>query len=548
MKERLQQIVSVVGSIENVTIIEPFTIDNTTVKGSLEVTVGDRKENFTVFIERPYPAQFHNMETIRFLNKDLIIYDHVNADGSICIHTSHHPSLMEKLHIDIASLKAWMQKYLIDQSADSHYEHVITPMVAVSGIRQVMLFTDLNHVFKPGDHGTINYSLLAEGKVKGIRTATYILQSIKVKGEDVECKWNKGYKALHPHQGMFVFLEGPPVKNKRFMVEDWDDLNGVLPQDFVDLLAATERSLRQQNYLKISVLLGYPISDNEIHWQLINVEKGNFPVFVDKIAGARTIHITRLKKQQILWGDTKNCSYEYFFGRGLLDSKLTDSKILIIGIGAIGSMVAQTLCRGGCKKIDLVDYDAKEPGNVCRSEYQFSTGVNDKVDELRVQLNDISPFIETAGNVMITDGVKFLWEDLDGQKFFREYFNGYDLVIDCTADNDLAHLIDRLELDANVVNLSITNHAQELICAVNPNLYMSLVHVLKLLNKEVEEDLYNPTGCWNPTFRAGYNDISVLVQYAIKQINLTLMSAKPLRSFYLSASEGNDFQIKSITF
>ena len=42
---------------------------------------------------------------------------------------------------------------------------------------------------------------------------------------------------------------------------------------------------------------------------------------------------------------------------------MMDRKILIIGVGAIGSMVAKTLAKGGCRHIDIVDYDVKEPSS-----------------------------------------------------------------------------------------------------------------------------------------------------------------------------------------
>lgn len=51
--------------------------------------------------------------------------------------------------------------------------------------------------------------------------------------------------------------------------------------------------------------------------------------------------------RKISWAISRDASYEYFFGRGAFVEKITNSKVLIIGIGAIGSMVAKTLTRGG---------------------------------------------------------------------------------------------------------------------------------------------------------------------------------------------------------
>lgn len=547
MQDRLQQIVAVIESIDNVIITVPFIEDQGSIKGTVKINVGDRSESFETIIGQQYPFQFHNVETIKFLNRDLIINNHVNGDGSICVHTLHSPNLGQKLLLDFASLKEWMRRYLINNQTDVHYEHVVVPVQKALGVNQIMLFTDLDCKLRKGDFGEISFSHLDEGTLRDEPIATNILQSITIGKQEFKCSWSAGYKALDQYQGIYVILDKPPVINGRFMVDDWDDLNGVLPQNFVDFLESTESALQKKNYGKITILLGYTIQNDLLHWQLISIEKSGFPVFIEKVYGARRLHVARLKKQPILWGETRNCSYAYFFGRGAFCERLTKSKILIIGLGAVGSMVAQTLCRSGCLRVDLIDYDAKEPENVCRSEYQFLTGVNDKVNELRRQLQDISPFIETSGNSMITDGAKIFWSDPNAKQVFQEYFNGYEIIFDCSADNDLAYLINQFELQSEVINLSITNHAKELVCAVNPNLYPVLMHIFSILQKENDQDLYNPTGCWSPTFKAGYNDIAVLVQHALKQINRRYTQQQAQRSFYLSASIEGDFDIKATT-
>ena len=54
--------------------------------------------------------------------------------------------------------------------------------------------------------------------------------------------------------------------------------------------------------------------------------------------------------------------------------------------------------------------------------------------------------------------------------------------------------------------------------------------------------MYNPTGCWSPTFKASYNDINVLVQFAIKHINIRKKNGQELRNFILDTKE-DDFGI-----
>lgn len=548
MMERLTQISDLVSGFEHVTITVPFDENNEIIKGTVAITAEDRTEIFEVVIFSQYPQKFHDSETINFINKGLIECNHVNWDGSICIHTLHSPDLQQKLILDFGALKAWMSKYLINQEVDSHYEHIVVPHFAVNGIRSVMLFTELEHSFKNGDFGEIEFSKLQDGKVNDVTTSTYILQSVQCGEKDIRCKWSEMYRAMEKFKGIYLFMDKPPVKNRRFALENWEELTGYFSYQFLNYLESTERSLSTIDYRKLTFLLGYPIDNgSEIHWEMIAIDKNKYPNYKERVKGTRYF-AWKLKDQPILWGETKNSGYAYFFGRGKLSDKLTKKKILILGLGALGSMVATTLCRGGCTNFTLFDYDAKEPGNVCRSEYHFFSGINNKVEELQKHLVAISPFVNVAGNSIFTDGIKLLLSNPDWKPKFEIYFDSFDLIIDCTTDNDLALLLNQLNTEKEFINLSITNHARELVCVTNPNLYSTMMHIFSTLQKEDDTDLYNPTGCWDPTFKAGYNDIAVLLQFAIKQINICYKNDQPIRSFYLSSQEENNFNIKITPF
>jgi len=118
----------------------------------------------------------------------------------------------------------------------------------------------------------------------------------------------------------------------------------------------------QQKY--IPIFIGYNTKNQNIHWQVAMIDlKDQF--------FKNTQGIYELCDKKINWVISKNSSYHYFFGRGAFHPNLTDKKVLIIGLGAIGSQVAKTLVRGGCKNITIADYDVKEPENICRSEYNF---------------------------------------------------------------------------------------------------------------------------------------------------------------------------------
>jgi hypothetical protein len=47
------------------------------------------------------------------------------------------------------------------------------------------------------------------------------------------------------------------------------------------------------------------------------------------------------------------------------------------------------------------------------------------------------------------------------------------------------------------------------------------------------EDIYNPTGCWNPTFKASYTDIACMVQLAMKHIVKMLSGDEEKKNFVI---------------
>lgn len=542
MKSRTDYITDAIEKVECVKITQPFVPDNLIVKGAIEITIDLVTLSFAVEVYSPYPFQYHDLETIRFVNKQLITYDHVNGDGSICVHTLHSPDLATKIALDLNSLKHWINKYFINREKDVHYEHIVVSPSG-TGKNQALWFTDVKYLFSKGEFGQFHFSMLSTGNVNNEVVQTFILQEFRFKNQEVKSLWNKNYKQLDQSAGIFLFIGDPPVTNRRFAISNWQDLEPFVGQDFFKYLHHFEVNLKKNSSktFELKLILGYYIETNEIHWQCINFPVGDFPNYAEK-TGPKTYQ-GRFKNKLIDWMHTKNCSPKYFFGRGTLSKKLTNSRILVIGIGAIGSMLCTTLIRGGCLNLFINDHDVKEADNVCRSEYQFSSGMVSKVYELRNQLLLISPFTEINGNEELTDIIKRYSTDDNWQAAFQEALNNFDYIFDCTTDNDLAYIFSQLTIKPEVINISITNHAKELVCVFKQNQYNWLMEIFKSFDNDIM-DLYNPTGCWSPTFKASYNDISVLVQFALKQINQALTKERPLNNFYLSTSEEDGFEIK----
>ncbi len=524
------------------------------ISGKVEIAFEELAEplNFEIQISPIYPLRSYDTESIKFINKNLIHYNHVMGDGSICIHTSHSVNLKEKLLIDFTSLKDWIIKYYINKDADLNYEHIIVPESEINDVYHSYIFTDVDYEFKEGDFGEVKISFLNTGNYKEKPISNFIVQNfITTNNEVLDCGWSEIYRNIKiAKTGFYIFTEEAPAKLNRFAFQNWANFKEFFSPKFLSFLHSfEERTSKKYKGKNIPLFIGYKTTENEIHWQVAILEIGNFPLkgVPERINGRKTNRWnSELIEQKIIWALSRNSSYKYFFGRGTLSENIINKKILILGIGAIGSMVATTLVRGGCKFIDLADYDVKEPENVCRSEYIFDSGINDKVQDLTRILFSISPFVETASfkKDCFETLIKVLYREKGAREAFTLALNQYDIIFDCTTDNDLMYILNTLELDCHLINLSITNHAKDLICAFYPNIYKFVINQFNNILENDLQDLYNPTGCWSPTFKASYNDINVLVQMALKHINILYQRERARNNFIIKTDDNNLLNIK----
>ena len=103
--------------------------------------------------------------------------------------------------------------------------------------------------------------------------------------------------------------------------------------------------------------------------------------------------------------------------------KLTSARIVVFGVGGVGSSVAHFLVRSGIQHLGVVDFDSIDVTNINRQmvAYQYNIGYN-KVDELAKQLKDINPNLQLdVYPVRYTPDMEF-------------DFGRYDIIIDCIDD------------------------------------------------------------------------------------------------------------------
>lgn len=551
----INEVNDIISIIPFVDILEKFQQNDFILEGRIRTKGIDGLNTdleFLVQIYPEYPLKTYEDENIKFINKELIPYNHVMGNGTICIHTLHTPKLKEKLFADFNSLKAWIKKYYISNDKDSHYEHIIISEKPFNNTYFSYQFTNVDYTFTKGEFGQVNLVQLISGVYRGKKIENFIIKSFESsqsKGK-VYCNWSDYYLNLkNEYRGLFIFLRDVPAIHNRFSYSNWLDLENLVPDNFLKFLYDISR--KHKNTF-IPVFFGYKTVDNEIHWISTIVDLKDIPTVSIPILDSKGVKVKGkwkgvLVDKNIDWAITRNSSYKYFFGRGTFCDQINNAKILIIGLGAIGSMVAKTLVKCGAIDLSIADYDVKEPENVCRSEYAFSNGLYDKTLELIQILRENSPFVNVKfhnNNQYFESLLKAFHKNNEVKEEYEKSLNQFDLIFNCSSDSDLMFVLDELNLNTDLINLSITNHAKDLVCAFYPNIYKYVQNqFIYILNNDVK-DLYNPTGCWSPTFRASYNDISLLVQYAMKEINTKYKENKPKDNFTLSIDSENNTNIK----
>lgn len=114
--------------------------------------------------------------------------------------------------------------------------------------------------------------------------------------------------------------------------------------------------------------------------------------------------------------------------------KIRKSRVLIIGIGGVGSWIAESLARTGIGSLTLVDLDDVCVTNINRQVHALSSTVGKfKVDVMRERLLEIQPYLDI-------DCKQCFYSPKNHEKVFDK---PYDFIIDACDDfNNKCQLVD----------------------------------------------------------------------------------------------------------
>lgn len=234
---------------------------------------------------------------------------------------------------------------------------------------------------------------------------------------------------------------------------------------------------------------------------------------------------------------------EHYLGRGSFAPSLKDKRVALLGCGAIGSMLAESLVRSGVKKLGLWDKDIIEPGNLCRSIYRLGDLGDSKAEALKKHLQGISPSCNVWTYSVWQDDPDYEWPmgcsgnfydsiNYQSQADTLKLLDSFDLIIDCTASNELLHFLSYAVKDKPLYSLCITNRSNNLLLLSNAdgNVFNLRKYYLSKIEQDTQNYYHEGSGCYSATFLATHSDINALVALAAREMNQSTEAGHPLHS------------------
>lgn len=122
-------------------------------------------------------------------------------------------------------------------------------------------------------------------------------------------------------------------------------------------------------------------------------------------------------------------------------------KILIIGLGAVGSAIADLLFRSGICKLTLCDNDGFNPHNVCRHVLSKRLTFKSKTELMKEHLEEMLYECNRV-EVINQDAVEYIQTDT---------INDYDIIIDASASSRVMYALDEHCLEKTIVRVCLSN-------------------------------------------------------------------------------------------
>ena len=432
-------------------------------------------------------------------------------------------SASERLAWHVASAREWLALAATNRLTQAADPFEMPPFALSRSDLDLLYAEDAMTFASWGDAGFgTRRTVWGRAELRELPSGMLIVERFVTRERTIRPPWGVRVRDAQKRTALWLMLAAVPFVRAYETPLTWGQLRDIAERDglrFEGELRSIIDAARE-NADPTILLVGFPIPEVqggppiEIAWQSLML-----PTFTDARRFNRKTcwRVDRKVKLgdcvELAWGRTQNVSDAHLGVRGELPSALRALRIAIVGIGALGSMIADLLVRMGCRDLTLFDDERLEIVNTRRHVLSVDDVGDYKATALAKRLNSLSLFADV-------DGVVAALPDHDAEQAITTK----ELVIDCTAEDDVVSVLSRSGGPERLwFSFSLSAHATEMFCFMNHGEALlgttfwaeSAEFEMRSGQTLRERPATRDPGCHNPTFPAPYDRILRLATRAV---------------------------------
>lgn len=332
---------------------------------------------------------------------------------------------------------------------------------------------------------------------------------------------------------MWIKLQKPPIMEPWMFPKTWQELFDLCYRQGFDIKKTIRSLLIKSKMVSAGrfLAIAFPIpkvyggDDKIISWLFIDLPEFKYPQkgFRQNVSVKAKYYIDRLKGN-VKYYDCENLDTKVLLSRGQINKQIAKLNIAVIGLGALGSMVAEILSRIGFEYISMYDSDNFIYSNSARHILNLESDSKNKCKEIKDKIKKNNP------NLKIN-----CYEDLSDRNVNSLEKN--DVVIDCSASSEVLETLNSYDFkkDKLFIVASMNYGASDFIIYFNKGkklkydeyckkvlpIYKKLMDSLKLEEKDL---IMQGIGCYHPVFPARFDDVNIWADILVKDMEKTFNS------------------------
>lgn len=365
-------------------------------------------------------------------------------------------------------------------------------------------------------------------------------------------KWGTSITELPTERSvaMWIQIKELPTHVAWHLPSTWGQLVEVLQRQDIDLLEALSRGvMRSQSRQPSVLLLGFPIMDligdqpSQLHWMALRLPEWSTATTIRP--GWRHTPKSLWKHDQatklrphlpLTWLKSEHWATEQISTRGKASATLRTQRVAIIGVGALGSLVAEALIRLGVHQVLLVDGDTITAGNLVRHNLSMTDVGKNKAHALAEKLNAAGPHATVTAQLGQFPPV---------QEDDIQNLQTCTVIIDCTAEDQVAQDMGSFDWRTPklFISCSVSIRALRLYLFTELGTSFSVSKFDEYHREWIQADVAvnkmdfprEGIGCWHPVFPARFDDF--LLWSAVTARHLEAVLKQPAVDAQLSVYE-----------